>query len=109
MGDCSEYTGKYIDTKYLLPEIKEFYKNQIEILSRANPDVLAFETIPTVAELEMIIELMREHPNTKAWISMSCPNGDTTSHGETLESAVELVNNRSSDNVSLIYGDCCSI
>lgn len=33
---------------------------------------MAFETIPSIKEAESLVQLLREFPNSKAWISFSC-------------------------------------
>lgn len=99
LADGSEYTGAYID-RASLASVKAVYERQVSILARGKPDLLAFETVPTLAELRLIVELMRERPNERAWISMSSTDGRHTAHGETLEEAVEFVNRCAGDNVS---------
>lgn len=41
-------------------------------LVEAGVDLLAIETIPSLAEAEIIVSLLREFPNVKAWVSFSC-------------------------------------
>ena len=42
------------------------------ILARAQPDLFAFETIPSQKEAEALTQLLREFPNLKAWMSFNC-------------------------------------
>ena len=42
------------------------------IICRAEPDMIAFETIPSRKEAEALAELLKEFPNVKAWFSFSC-------------------------------------
>ncbi len=42
------------------------------ILSRAEPDLIAFETIPSQKEAEALAELLKEFPNVKGWLSFNC-------------------------------------
>lgn len=44
----------------------------MECLAAAEADVLAFETIPSIKEAEALVELLKEFPNTKAWLALSC-------------------------------------
>jgi homocysteine S-methyltransferase len=44
----------------------------LSILIRAEPDVIAFETIPSQKEAEALAELLKEFPNVKGWISFNC-------------------------------------
>lgn len=62
----------FIPPPYSSQELKAWHRPQVECLAAAEPDVLAFETIPSVKEAEALVELLREFPNTKAWLSLSC-------------------------------------
>lgn len=44
----------------------------MEALAAAGADLVAFETIPSIKEAEALMELLREFPNSKAWLSFSC-------------------------------------
>lgn len=44
----------------------------MSILARAQPDLFAFETIPSQKEAEALTQLLREFPNMKAWMSFNC-------------------------------------
>lgn len=70
-ADGSEYTGDYI-RHVSTSELKEWHRPRIEVLVRAGVDVLAVETIPAVEEALAILELLREFPETKAWVTFSC-------------------------------------
>ncbi len=52
--------------------IKNWHRPRISTLVEAGADILAFETIPALAEAEALVELLKEFPNQKAWISFSC-------------------------------------
>lgn len=56
----------------LSQELKAWHRPQVECLAAAEADVLAFETIPSIKEAEALVELLKEFPNTKAWLSLSC-------------------------------------
>lgn len=53
-------------------ELKAWHRPQIECLAAAEADLLAFETIPSIKEAEALVELLKEFPNTKAWLALSC-------------------------------------
>jgi homocysteine S-methyltransferase len=44
----------------------------LAVLVRAEPDLIAFETIPSQKEAEALVELLKEFPNVKAWLSFNC-------------------------------------
>lgn len=41
-------------------------------MAAAGADLLAFETIPSIKEAEALVELLREIPDSSAWLSFSC-------------------------------------
>lgn len=55
-----------------LKELKVWHRPQIDCLAAAGADLIAFETIPSIKEAEAVVELLREFPNSKAWLSFSC-------------------------------------
>ncbi|XP_034937129.1 homocysteine S-methyltransferase-like [Chelonus insularis] len=71
LHDGSEYTGEYassISKEFL----KAWHRPRIEVLINAGVDILALETIPCEIEAEALVELIKEYPNIKAWLSFSC-------------------------------------
>ncbi|XP_011315442.1 homocysteine S-methyltransferase 2 [Fopius arisanus] len=77
LHDASEYTGSYgkCVSKELL---KEWHRPRIQTLIRAGVDLLAIETIPCAEEAEVLVELLKEFPDTKAWLSFSSSNDGKT-------------------------------
>lgn len=41
-------------------------------LAAEGADIIAFETIPSLKEAVAVVELLREFPNSDAWLSFSC-------------------------------------
>lgn len=69
--DGSEYNGNYIDninSKVLY----DWHKPRIQALVEAGVDVLLFETIPSVGEADILLNILNEFPNQKAFLSFSC-------------------------------------
>ena len=48
----------------------------MEALIQSNCDLLAIETIPSLKEADVVLQLLREQPNAKAWVSFSCQDGN---------------------------------
>lgn len=71
LHDGSEYRGDYVK-KVPLEIIKTWHRPRISALVEAGVDFLAFETIPALAEAEVLVELLKEFPNQKAWVSFTC-------------------------------------
>lgn len=53
-------------------ELKAWHRPHVECLAAAGADLVAFETIPSIKEAEALVELLREFPNSKAWLAFSC-------------------------------------
>ncbi len=86
LADGSEYRGDYDPGPAALAE---FHRPRIHALAEAGADILAFETIPTMREAEVLIDLLDE-VETPAWLSYSCRDGNSTSAGEPIEAAVAV-------------------
>ncbi len=88
LHDGSEYRGDYeLDREELI----RFHRPRMEALLSAEPDLLAFETVPCLLEAEAIVALLEEAPDTAAWITFSCRNETEVCHGESFADCVRLV------------------
>jgi homocysteine S-methyltransferase len=74
-ADGSEYTGVYgLDEEELLG----WHAPRFEILDRSGADVLACETIPSLAEARALAQLLDRTPG---WFSFSCRDGERIADG----------------------------
>lgn len=105
LHDYSEYTGSYID-KYTTEEIKSWHKTRIHILVKSGVDLLAFETIPVGKEAEILLQLLKEYPSAKAWISFSCKDGKTISSGENFQMVARKCLDINSEQIVAIGVNC---
>lgn len=73
LADGSEYTGDY-GPSVGLPELRAFHRTQFAQLRDAGADVLACETIPSLAETQAVVEELErlEHPG---WLSLTTVTG----------------------------------
>jgi homocysteine S-methyltransferase len=71
LHDGSEYTGNYVE-HMRSQEIADWHRPRLQALVEADVDLLALETIPAQKEAETLVELLREFPKQKAWLSFSC-------------------------------------
>jgi homocysteine S-methyltransferase len=86
LADGSEYTGAYdIGRAAMLA----FHRPRIDALVDAGADLLAIETIPSIGEAEVIVELL-DRSGIGGWLSYSCRDGSATSAGEPIEAAVAI-------------------
>ena len=88
----SEYHGNYNCT---FADLVEFHRERIEVLASARPseapDLLAFETLPSLAEAEAIGQALEPHPELTAWFSFTCRDEQYVAHGELLRQCAASV------------------
>jgi homocysteine S-methyltransferase len=81
----AEYSGIYTCT---FDDLVQFHRQRIEVLAVAppaqSPDVLAFETLPSLAEVEAIGQALTPHPELSAWFAFTCRDERQVAHGELL-------------------------
>ncbi|WP_088068084.1 homocysteine S-methyltransferase [Gottfriedia luciferensis] len=78
LADGSEYVGNYGVTDKTLAD---FHRSRMSVLIEAGADLLAFETIPSLQEARVLETLLREYPETYAWLSFSLKNEQEISEG----------------------------
>ena len=88
----AEYHGKYTCT---FEDLVEFHRQRIDVLSTAPPaesaDLLAFETLPSLAEAEAIGQALASHPELAAWFAFTCRDEQRVAHGELLRQCAAAV------------------
>ncbi|HEX8713621.1 MAG TPA: homocysteine S-methyltransferase, partial [Terracidiphilus sp.] len=87
-----EYHGNY-DCSFA--DLVRFHKERIEVVAAAKaeqaPDLLAFETFPSLEEARAVGEALAPWPGLPAWFSFSCRDDKHLSHGEPVrECAAEV-------------------
>ncbi|MGI5490746.1 homocysteine S-methyltransferase [Microtetraspora malaysiensis] len=87
LADGSEYTGDYdLDEAGLTA----WHRDRLEILANAGADLLACETIPSLAEARALATLLGELPSVRAWVSFSCRDDEHISDGTPLRECAAL-------------------
>jgi homocysteine S-methyltransferase len=88
----AEYHGNYSCS---LGELVEFHRERIAVLAGAAdgkaPDLLAFETLPSLEEAEAIGGALSAWPELAAWFSFTCKDGQHVAHGELLSDCAASV------------------
>jgi len=93
----AEYHGNY-DCSY--SDLVRFHRERIEIFARAAgperpdllaPDLLAFETFPSLDEARAVGEALAPWPELRVWFSFSCRDESHVSHGERVADCAALV------------------
>ncbi len=78
-----EYHGNY-DCSYA--DLVQFHRERIDVVAQAKgdqvPDLLAFETFPSLEEVRAAGEALASWPELRAWFSFSCRDDQHVSHGE---------------------------
>lgn len=85
--DGAEYRGDYGLT---VAQLVAFHERRFEVLASAGADLLACETIPVLEEARAYAALLGRHPDARAWLSFTSPDGVHTCHGEPLVDCARL-------------------
>ena len=72
-------------------EVERFHRERVSVLADAGADLLAFETIPSLPEAEVILDVLPTFPEQLAWISFSCGDEAHLSHGERFATAIAQI------------------
>ena len=83
LADGSEYRGDYDPGPAALRDV---HAPRIEALLEAGVDLLAFETIPTVREARILLDLLIEF-GASGWLSFQCRDAVATAAGEPVTEA----------------------
>jgi homocysteine S-methyltransferase len=86
LHDGSEYTGNY---GLSAEALREFHVGRLLLLDGAGADLLAVETIPSLAEARVLAALLARC-RTPAWVSFSCRDEHSISDGTAIEDAARL-------------------
>jgi homocysteine S-methyltransferase len=84
----AEYHGNY---NCSFEELVRFHSRRIAVLAQTDADLLAFESIPSLEEARAILTALRSHPDLPVYLSFTCRDGTHVSHGETLRTCAELL------------------
>jgi homocysteine S-methyltransferase len=85
LADGSEYRGDYGLT---VAQLRQWHRRRLAALDDADPDVLAVETIPCLAEVEALCAELTALA-TPAWLSITC-DGTETRAGEPASEAFAM-------------------
>lgn len=86
LHDGSEYTGDYdLDESGL----RDFHRERLLLLDRSGADVLACETIPSLAEARALANLLQD-VDSPAWMSFSCRDALHLCDGTPVRQVAEL-------------------
>ncbi len=89
LADGSEYHGRF---GVPFQVIREYHLQKLEILLPAGGDMLLFETIPCLLEIEAIVDILPNVPDLPVAVSMTCANAQHLRSGEPVAEAIHLLN-----------------
>jgi homocysteine S-methyltransferase len=92
----AEYHGNY---GVSFDELVAFHRERIRVLAevvaagpaRRSPDLLAFETLPSLEEALAIGEALKPWPELAAWFCFTCKDAQHVAHGELLQECTAAV------------------
>ncbi len=87
LADGQEYTGEYGPTVGVA-QLRAWHRRRLEVLTAAQPDLLALETVPSLAEAEALLLEVAEL-GVPAWLALTC-EGTSTRRGEDVTEAFTM-------------------
>ncbi|MDT3666559.1 homocysteine S-methyltransferase [Cronobacter dublinensis] len=81
LADGSEYRGDYQLTD---AQFAAFHRPRVEALLEAGVDLLACETLPSLAEARALAALLAQYPQARAWFSFTLRDSEHISDGSPL-------------------------
>lgn len=87
LADGSEYRGDY---GLEHAELATWHRPHLRLLEEGGADLLAFETIPSLAEVEAIVDLLSERDGLRAWISFQARDSERLADGAPIEVAAAV-------------------
>jgi homocysteine S-methyltransferase len=87
LADGSEYRGTY---GLSVEALANWHRPRLRALEESGAELLAFETIPSLAEVEAIVRLLAERGGPPAWISFQARDARSLADGAPVERAAML-------------------
>lgn len=85
LADGSEYDGRYSVGRDVL---ERFHLDRLGVMASSAADLVAFETIPSLIETEVIVQILSDTPAAWAWLSFSCRDGMHLNDGTPIRDAL---------------------
>jgi homocysteine S-methyltransferase len=93
LANGAEFHGNYDfrDEAEQHSALVRFHAQRIAVLAETEADLLAFETLPSLAEGRAVVEALAGWPQASAWLSFTCRDGAHNAHGEPLQACAALL------------------
>lgn len=88
LHDGSEYHGNY-DCSFA--DLVRYHEERLAVIESTQADFVALESVPSLEEVEAIVEALHRHPAVHGWISFTCKDAEHVSHGEKLAHCAEFL------------------
>ncbi|MFT6863891.1 MAG: homocysteine S-methyltransferase [Akkermansiaceae bacterium] len=88
LADGSEYTGIYHVGN---GSLKEFHQPRLELLAATDADLLLFETMPSLRELEVVGGLLDTVEGSPVMVSLCCQDDSHLRDGESVSEALAIL------------------
>ena len=92
LHDGSEYSGNYVDIENNLVKIEKYFVDKVNLITAYQPDIYAFETVPSLKEVEIIHEVMKSR-SLDYYVSVQAKEdekgGLVMGHGESLSQFID--------------------
>jgi len=86
LANGSEYDGRYGVERDVL---EAFHRDRLAVLVDTEADLVAFETLPSLLEVEVLCALLAEGLGKPAWITFSCRDSDALWDGTPISAALQ--------------------
>lgn len=88
LADGSEYQGHYGLSD---ANLYDFHKPRLVWLLEQAPDLFAFETLPSLQEARVLLELLEQYPAAQAWFSFTARDAAHISEGQPVAEVGQLL------------------
>lgn len=106
LHDGSEYNGSYAD-KVSTEKMKEWHAPRLSALVTGGVDLIAFETLPCRKEAEVLVEMLKEYPHMKGYLSFSCKGENSLVNGEDFKTVVKKCWDMNPNQLIAVGVNCC--
>ncbi len=100
--EASEYVGEYNVSDNA---IMNFHLNNIRVIEETDLDILLYETIPCLREIEILSKIL-SHSSKEIWISITCNENIEFRDGSSFEEGCKIISNI--ENVTTLGINCFS-